>query len=111
MIETATPEEEARTIALIMRQTLERDDLTAALVTPDRMLARRVAAELQRWGIAVDDSGGEPLAQTGPAAFLRLIARMAVEELAPVPLLAALKHPLPRRSAGTWRCSAAACAR
>ncbi len=58
LIETATPEEEARTIALIMRQTLERDDQTAALVTPDRVLARRVAAELRRWGITVDDSGG-----------------------------------------------------
>ena len=94
MVETGTPEEEARVIALIMRQTLERDDLTAALVTPDRALARRVAAELQRWDIAVDDSGGQPLAQTAPAVFLRLVARMAVEELAPVPLLAALKHPL-----------------
>jgi ATP-dependent helicase/nuclease subunit B len=94
IVETATPEEEARTIALIMRQTLESDHLTAALVTPDRMLARRVGAELQRWGIAADDSGGEPLAHTTPAAYLRLIARMVVEELAPVPLLAALKHPL-----------------
>ena len=94
VIETATPEEEARTIALIMRRTLEREDRTAALVTPDRMLARRVAAELRRWGITVDDSGGEPLAQTAPAAFLRLIARMVVEGMAPVPLLAALKHPL-----------------
>ena len=94
MIETATPEEEARTVALIMRQTLDRDHLTAALVTPDRMLARRVAAELRRWGIVVDDSGGQALAQSAPAAFLRLVARMAIEELAPVPLLAALKHPL-----------------
>lgn len=94
IVETATPEEEARVIALIMREALEQDDLTAALVTPDRMLARRVAAELQRWNIDVDDSGGEPLAQQAPAAFLRLVIRMAVEGFAPVPLLAALKHPL-----------------
>ena len=34
----------------------------AALVTPDRGLARRVAVELSRWGIDVDDSAGRPLA-------------------------------------------------
>ena len=94
VVETGTPEEEARVIALIMRRTLERDDLTAALVTPDRTLGRRVAAELQRWNVTIDDSGGQALAQSAPAVFLRLVARMAVEELAPVPLLAALKHPL-----------------
>ena len=35
---------------------------TAALVTPDRNLARRVAAELRRWDIAIDNSAGRPLA-------------------------------------------------
>jgi ATP-dependent helicase/nuclease subunit B len=103
VVETGTPEEEARVIALIMRQTLERDDLTAALVTPDRTLARRVAAELQRWDIIIDDSGGQPLAQASPAVFLRLVARMAVEELAPAPLLAALKHPLAAGGQAPWR--------
>ncbi|MBK8174190.1 MAG: double-strand break repair protein AddB [Rhodospirillales bacterium] len=93
-IEAASPEEEARSIALIMRQTLEAPGRTAALVTPDRLLARRVGAALDRWGIAIDDSGGQPLSETGPATFLRLIARMVVERFAPVPLLAALKHPL-----------------
>ena len=94
LVEAATPEEEARTIALLMRQTLEAPERTAALVTPDRMLARRVAAELQRWDIAVDDSGGRPLADTLPASFLRLIARMVAERFAPVALLSVLKHPL-----------------
>lgn len=93
-IDATTPEEEARTIALILRQALEQPERTAALVTPDRTLARRVAAELERWDIAVDDSGGEPLSQTPPAAFLRLLARAVKHELAPVPLLAVLSHPL-----------------
>ncbi len=86
--------EEARAIALIMRETLEEPGRTAALVTADRGLARRVAAELARWGIEVDDSAGEPLAGTPPAVFLRLIADLLASELAPVPLLALLKHPL-----------------
>ncbi|TVR97368.1 MAG: double-strand break repair protein AddB [Rhodospirillales bacterium] len=93
-IDAPTPEEEARCIALIMRGTLEQPDKTAALVTPDRILARRVASELERWGIGVDDSGGVPLSQTRPGAFFRLLADMIASRLAPVPLLAALKHPL-----------------
>ena len=94
VIDCPGPQEEAGVIALIMRRRLEDEGETAALVTPDRGLARRVAAELSRWGIEVDDSAGVPLAQTPPGAFLRLTARMASEGLAPVPLLAALKHPL-----------------
>ncbi len=86
--------EEAAVIALIMRRTLEEPGKTAALVTPDRGLARRVEAELRRWRIEVDDSAGIPLARTPSGAFLRLTARMAADDLAPVPLLAALKHPL-----------------
>ncbi len=95
-IDCPRPQEEAGVIALIMRETLEHVDegRTAALVTPDRALARRVASELGRWGVEVDDSAGRPLAQTPPGAFLRLTARMAAENFAPVPLLAALKHPL-----------------
>lgn len=93
-IDAPGPAEEARAIALIMRGSLEEPQKTAALVTPDRGLARRVAGELRRWGIEVDDSAGVPLLDTGPATFLRLVVRMAAEELAPVPLLAALKHPL-----------------
>lgn len=93
-IEAQSAPEEAAAIALLMRETLEVPEQTAALVTHDRDLARRVAAELGRWGIAVDDSAGRPLATTPPGAFLRLLAEAAAHQLAPVPLLALLKHPL-----------------
>ena len=93
-IDCASPQEEAGVIAIVMRRTLETPGRTAALVTMDRALARRVAAELRRWEIAVDDSAGVPLGETAPGAYLRLTARMIAEEAAPVPLLAALKHPL-----------------
>ena len=93
-IDCPGPREEAAVIALIMRRTLEEPGKTAALVTPDRGLARRVRAELGRWRIEVDDSAGIALARTPPGAFLRLTARMAADGLAPVSLLAALKHPL-----------------
>ncbi len=104
-IDASGPHEEAGAIALAMRHALEVEGRTAALVTPDRALARRVAAELERWGVTVDDSAGAPLNNTPPGVFLRLVARMAAEDLAPAPLLAALKHPLAAggRAPGAFR--------
>ncbi len=90
----ASTQQEAVTIALLLRRKLETPGATAALVTPDRDLARRVAAELRRWGIDIDDSAGLPLNRTPPGVFLRLVLDLGDSELAPVPLLAALKHPL-----------------
>ncbi len=86
--------EEALTVALLLRRKLDSPGATAALVTPDRGLARRVAAELRRWGIQIDDSAGLPLHRTPPGVFLRLVVELAASGLAPVPMLAALKHPL-----------------
>src|SRR5690606_12970468 len=65
-------QEEALAIALAMREALETPGATAALVTPDRTIARRVAAELGRWGLAVDDSAGTPLDRE-PAGVLALL--------------------------------------
>jgi ATP-dependent helicase/nuclease subunit B len=90
----ASAQQEAVTIALLLRRKLETPGATAALVTPDRELARRVAAELRRWDIEIDDSAGLPLNRTPPGVFLRLVLDLAESRLAPVPLLAALKHPL-----------------
>ncbi|MEA2778363.1 MAG: ATP-dependent helicase/nuclease subunit, partial [Acetobacteraceae bacterium] len=93
-LHAADQQQEAQAIALVLRQALEAPNARAALVTPDRDMAGRVAAALVRFGIVADDSAGEPLADTPPAVFLRLLVRAVAEELAPVPLLALLKHPL-----------------
>jgi ATP-dependent helicase/nuclease subunit B len=85
---------EAQAIALALREALETPAKTAALVTPDRQLAGRVAALLARWGIEADDSAGKPLSSTAPGTLLLGLASAAAEELAPVALLALLKHPL-----------------
>lgn len=92
--EIETIRAEAETIALMMREVIETPGKTAALVTPDRGLARRVAMNLRRWGIEIDDSGGRPLAQTAPMAFLAQVMQMVAEDFAPIELLACLKHPL-----------------
>ena len=93
LAEAADPAEEALVIALALRESLETENARAALVTPDRSLARRVAGELRRWDIAVDDSAGRPLAHMSAGAFLCLVAEAAQSAFAPVPLLALLKHP------------------
>ncbi len=90
----ADQQEEAEAIAILLRGALESPGASAALVTPDRMLANRVTAALLRYGVVADDSAGEELADTPPAVFLRLLIRAVAESLAPVPLLALLKHPL-----------------
>ncbi len=93
LIEAPDAGSEARCIALIMRQTLEHKSRTAALVTPDRALARRVAAELMRWGVRVEDSSGRPLRSTLQGRFLLLVAEAVMAKFAPQALLALLKHP------------------
>ena len=92
-INAPTPQDEATTIALIMRQTLDTPGKTAALITPDRSLARRVAGELKRWDILVDDSAGTPLGKTPAGAFFELVGEMVTGGFHPVNLLACLKHP------------------
>lgn len=90
----ADQQAEAAAVALVLREALEQPAARAALVTPDRALAQRVTAELLRFGVVADDSAGEPLEETPPAVFLRLLAEAAAEGLRPVKVLALLKHPL-----------------
>ncbi len=93
-IDAATSEEEAQAIALLMRHALETPERTAALITPDRNLGRRVAMALARWGIAVNNSGGQPLAHTAVGTYLRMTAELAATRVHPLALLALAKHPL-----------------
>lgn len=101
VIEAANAEEEALSIAVALREAAETKGKTAALVTPDRALARRVTAALERWQVPVDDSGGDALADTGAGVFARLAADVALGGLAPAGLLALLKHPLLRLGSHT----------
>ncbi|MDB5691626.1 MAG: addB [Alphaproteobacteria bacterium] len=99
-LELADPAQEAQAIAIALREALEAPGRTAALVTPDRGLARRVSAHLKRWGIEADDSAGRPLSEMAPGTLLLALAAAAAEQFAPVPLLALLKHPLVRKGEG-----------
>jgi ATP-dependent helicase/nuclease subunit B len=98
VIEAANAEDESLAIAVALREAVHQGK-TAALVTPDRELGRRVLAALARWNITAEDSGGDKLAQTSAGIFARLAADAALGGLAPVALLALLKHPLLRLGA------------
>ncbi len=99
-VELATPAEEAQAVALKLREAIETPGWTAALVTPDRMLARRVAAHCRRWNIEVDDSAGRALAILPPGTLLTAIVEAAAQDFAPMALLTLLKHPLVRAGEG-----------
>lgn len=94
LIEAANEREEAAAIAIALRHAMAREGRTAALVTPDRALARRVAAELQRFGLHADDAGGGLLAETPPATLLRLMLEAVCRPDEPVVIVSLLKHPL-----------------
>jgi ATP-dependent helicase/nuclease subunit B len=98
VIEAPNPEMEALAIAIAMREAAHLQK-SAALVTPDRALARRVMAALARWNLDVDDSGGDALIETSAGTFARLAAEAASKGLEPPTLLALLKHPLCRLGA------------
>ncbi|MBE2276594.1 MAG: double-strand break repair protein AddB [Rhodobacteraceae bacterium] len=93
LIEAPTPRAEAQAIALRLRQAVE-DGQSAALITPDRELTRRVTAALDRWRLVPDDSAGQPLIHAPPGRLLRLVARAMGRRLMPDEILALLKHPL-----------------
>ena len=98
VIEAPNPEMEALSIAIAMREAAHVQK-SAALVTPDRALARRVMAALARWNLDFDDSGGDVLIETSAGIFARLTAEAATKGLEPPTLLALLKHPLCRLGA------------
>jgi ATP-dependent helicase/nuclease subunit B len=100
VIEAANPEMEALAIAIAMREARHLNK-SAALVTPDRALARRVIAALGRWNLEFDDSGGDALMDTSAGIFARLAAETVATQLEPPALLALLKHPLCRFGGAT----------
>lgn len=93
LIEASSSRAEAMTIALRLRQAAQ-DGLTAALITPDRMLTRQVTAALDRWDVMPDDSAGIPLNLSPPGRFLRHVAALFQHRLSSEALITLLNHPL-----------------
>jgi ATP-dependent helicase/nuclease subunit B len=96
LMASATIEEEAQAIAMLVRQALDEPAKRIAVVTADRGLARRVAQHLERWNIEADDSAGRPLALTPAGRLFGLIAEIAANGPDPAGLVAAFGHPFVR---------------
>ncbi len=100
VVEAADEREEALACAIALRETLEAPGATAVLITPDRGLAVRVAAELARWDIVAEDGAGVALAQSPAGRLARLAAELAADliraqgDAIPARLIALLGHPL-----------------
>lgn len=93
-VEAATQEEEAEAIALMLRAAVETPGLSAALVTPDAQLARRVSVRLRAWNLSVPVSSGVPFVQTPSGQFLDLVINAAAHGFAPKPVTDLMKHPM-----------------
>ncbi|PSL17943.1 double-strand break repair protein AddB [Shimia abyssi] len=93
LIEAPSMRLEALAIAARLRQAAQ-EGLTAALITPDRMLTRQVSTALDRWDIEPDDSAGTPLQLSPPGRFLRHVVSLFQNKLTSETLLTLLKHPL-----------------
>jgi ATP-dependent helicase/nuclease subunit B len=91
VIRARNEDEEGRAVALAARQALA-DGKTVGIVTPDRNLARRIAAELKRFDIFVDDAAGAPLFQSAAGRLLRQILALAVNGCTPVDLMSLLRN-------------------
>ena len=94
LIEARSDAEEALSIALILRESLEDKSKTAALVTPDQALARRVRARLARWDVDVDMSQGEPLAETSIGVFLNAVLAVSQNPDSPLEKAILFGHAL-----------------
>ncbi|MCR9087971.1 MAG: double-strand break repair protein AddB [Rhodobacteraceae bacterium] len=99
LIEAPDPRAEATAVALILRDAAERGT-RVALISPDRMLTRRVTAMLDKWGIEPDDSAGAPLTQSPTGRLLRQLAALWTAPPDPAALIALFKHPLVHSVAG-----------
>ena len=94
LVEAPDERLEALALALFMRQALETPGRTAALITPDRIIARRVRAELARFDIEVEHSDGEPLGATPIGTLARLLASIGSLGPSGADVATLLAHPL-----------------
>ncbi len=82
---------EARAVALGARAALAAGE-SVGIVTRDQTLGRRIAAELRRFGIVVDDPAGTPLYQTAAGRLARQVLTLAASDFSPVALVALLRN-------------------
>ncbi len=96
LVEATDSAEEAKAIAVHVRGALEKAGQRIAVITPDRELAVRIASQLRRWDIDVDDSAGTPLLQTPHGTLVLALVDAVANRFSAASVLAIAKHPLVR---------------
>ncbi|MEO1220430.1 MAG: PD-(D/E)XK nuclease family protein [Pseudomonadota bacterium] len=94
LMTSVTAEEEAQSIATLVREALEVPERRIAVISADRTLARRVAQNLERWKIEADDTAGRALSLTPAGRLFGLLGDLVSHGLGPAHLIGALGHPL-----------------
>ncbi|KEO91218.1 helicase [Erythrobacter longus] len=94
LMTSATVEDEAQSIALLVREALEVPEKRVAVISADRSLARRVTQNLQRWNIEANDTAGRALSLTPAGRMLGLLAELVSHGPGPAHVIGALAHPL-----------------
>ncbi|KAF0117966.1 MAG: hypothetical protein FD163_268 [Hyphomonadaceae bacterium] len=93
IIEAENEDEEANVIALELREVLEHNGQTCALVTPNLDIARRVSNKVAKWGIELDVSAGLPILQTKFGSFFTACADWLCDSANPMKIMSLLCHP------------------
>lgn len=93
VLESSTPQEEALSIALKIREALDTPGQTVSLISPSTGLFERVRSELKRWDIPCEESS-QPLKSTLQGSLLLLLLQVAQAPYEAHAVLALLKHPL-----------------
>lgn len=88
-------DEEALAIALCAVEAI-RQGKRVGIVSPDQALARRIALNLGRFGVEVDDAAGVPLLQSAAGRLARIVLACASSGFAPVDLMALLQNAATR---------------
>lgn len=96
VVEARHSAEEAQIIAALAREALEKPERRVAIITPDRVLAGRISAHLERWSIIADDTAGQPLSKKPEGIFFLALLSAVTDGFPPAEFLALLKHPLVR---------------
>jgi ATP-dependent helicase/nuclease subunit B len=93
LINTKQDEQEAQSIALILRETLETPNKTAGLICNNPNLILRIKNELLKWDININDYSGENLYYSTQAKLFLLVGEVIANNFEFNTLLALLKNP------------------
>ena len=94
IIQAENNQNEAINVAVAMRHIEQKKNLSCALITHDKQLAKNVSYLLKNWDINIENSYGVSLSETKQGIFLQLVAEVSLNNFSSISLLSLLKHQL-----------------